>query len=131
MEKKNKWNFGAVFWFVLMIACQWLMFIEYATKPNTKIKVEYQRLTVFYLIIGLIGSGLYLWLFFSKKKGALLTILILSGINTISLLLKGDISFALISLIGPSITFLVARKVVGYCKNQNEVLVDEIEKEGE
>ncbi len=131
MEKKNKWNFGAVFWFVLMIACQWLMFIEYATKPNTKIKVEYQRLTVFYLIIGLIGSGLYLWLFFSKKKGALLTILILSGINTISLFLKGDISFALISLIGPSITFLVTRKVVGYCKNQNEVLVDEIEKEGE
>ena len=131
MEKKNKWNFGAVLWFVLMIACQWLMFIEYATKPNTKIKVEYQRLTFFYLIIGLIGSGLYLWLFFSKKKGALLTILILSGINTISLFLKGDISFALISLIGPSITFLVARKVVGYCKNQNEVLVDEIEKEGE
>ena len=123
--KKNRWNIGAILWFVLMIACQWLMFIEYATKPITKEKVEYQRLTVLYLIVGLIGTALYLWLIFSKKKGVLLTILTLSVINTITMLFKGDFSTALISLIQPTITFLIARKTVGYGKNQNENLDSE------
>ena len=113
MESK-KWGIGAKIWFGLMIAAQWLMFIEYATKPITRYNSNYQRAALIYGIIGLVGTALYLWLAIGKSKAALIIILVIGGINTVSILFQGSVLSALLSLVAPTITFLIARKKVGF-----------------
>lgn len=109
---KKKWSIGAMIWFVLMILGQWLMFIEYKTKPITAYNSDYQRATVIYFVAGVIGTALYLWLVIGKSKAALTTLLVVSGINAAITLFGSGLVTALISLICPAITFFVARNTV-------------------
>jgi hypothetical protein len=113
MENKN-WGIGAKLWFGLMILDQWIMFIEYATKPITRYNSAYQQVTVIYGIVGIVGTALYLWLAISKKKAPLVTIMVIGGINVLSALIQGNVSGALLAAISPVVTFLVARRQVGY-----------------
>lgn len=114
MENENKWGIGAKLWFGLMILGQWVMFIEYATKPITRYNSAYQQATLMYAIVGLIGTVLYLWLSIGKKKAALVTILAIGVINALVVLARGGGAQALLTLIAPVITFLVARRKVGF-----------------
>ena len=66
---------GAKLWFGLMILGQWIMFIEYATKPITRYNSAYQQATVIYGIVGIVGTALYLWLAIGKRKAPLVTIM--------------------------------------------------------
>lgn len=113
MENKN-WGIGAKLWFGLMILGQWIMFIEYATKPITRYNSAYQQATVIYGIVGIVGTALYLWLAISKRKAPLITIMVIGGINVLSALLQGNVSGALLATISPVVTFLVARRQVGF-----------------
>lgn len=114
MENKRKWSAGAIIWFAFMIFGQWIMFIEYATKPITKEKVEYQHLAILYFIMGAIGTALYLWLIFSKRKEVLVAILIIAGINLLCVMIKIDFFIALPGFVTLFLTFLIARKTVGF-----------------
>ena len=97
-----------------MIAAEWLMCIEYATKPATQYNTAYQKAAVIYGIIGLVGTLLYLWLLFGKKKLALIIILAIAGISIIRMLFQGSFIIALVAAIKAAITFLIARKKVGF-----------------
>jgi hypothetical protein len=90
------------------------MFTEYATKPITRYNSAYQQATVIYGIAGIVGTALYLWLAISKKKALLVTIMVIGGINVLSALIQGNVSGALLAAISPVVTFLVARRQVGY-----------------
>ena len=114
MRKNNKWGIGAIIWFCLMIAAEWLMCIEYATKPAMQYNTAYQKAAVIYGIIGLVGTLLYLWLLIGKKKLALIIILAIAGISIIRMLFQGSFIIALVAAIKAAITFLIARKEVGF-----------------
>ena len=114
MKNTNKWGIGAIIWFCLMIAAEWLMCIEYATKPDTQYNTAYQEAAVLYGFIGLIGTLLYLLLLIGKNKAALLIILVIAGISIIRTLIQGSFIIALIAAVKNGITFLIARKKVGF-----------------
>ncbi len=111
MEKK-KWGAGAIIWFILMIISQWIMFIEYITKPATATNSALQKAALIYGIAGAIGTALYLWLWIGKKKAALITIIVLNVISVVITLINGGGVSSVLGLISPLITFLVSRKVL-------------------
>ena len=105
--EENKWGVGAKIWFGLMILGQWLGFINEITKRSPSSQAE-----LLYFIVGAVGTALYLWLAFSKSKGALITILVVAGISFLINLLSGFGGAAFTGLIAPIITFLIARSKV-------------------
>lgn len=108
----KKWSIGAKIWFGFYILCQWIMFIEFATKPITAYNTAYQQATVMYGVIGLIGTALILWLAISRKKAALVTMLVIAGVNALIALIQGNVAGALSGLVLPAVNWLIARKGV-------------------
>ena len=111
--ENGKWGIGAKLWFGLMILGQWLMFIEYATKPITRYNSDYQHMTLVWFFVGAIGTIIYLWLAIGKSKAALSTIIIMGIINALVSLVQGGPGSAILPLIAPTITWLIARGKVG------------------
>ena len=105
--EKSKWGIGAKIWFGLMILGQWISFINEITKRSPSSQAE-----IVYFIVGAIGTVLYLWLAISKSKAALITILVVAGINFLVNLFSGAAGVAFAGLIAPAITFLIARNKV-------------------
>ena len=99
----KKWGVGSIIWFVLMILGQWPLFTNEITKAMPSRQAE-----MVYLIAGLIGTALYLWLAIGKKKAAMITIIVLGVINTLSSLVQGGGSSSFLSLVAPAITYLIA-----------------------
>ena len=108
----KKWGIGAKIWFGLSILFSWLMFIEFATKPITAYNSAYQTATLIYGVAGAISTALILWLAIGHKKAALYTILVISAINVLINLVSGGGASALLGLVSPAITYLVARDKV-------------------
>lgn len=100
-------------WFVLMILGQWVMFIEYATKPITAYDSAYQRATMIYGIAGAVGTAVYFWLIIGKKK-APLYLIVASGIFNacLSIASGGSLISALSCMIAPWITYAIAHNTV-------------------
>lgn len=99
-----KWGIGAKIWFVFYTLCQWVAFIEYATRRY----VDSQLLWTSGLT-GLVGTVLILWLAISHKRAALITMLVIVGVNALALLVTSGFGSAVASLIFPAITWLIAR----------------------
>ncbi|MDO5345250.1 MAG: hypothetical protein Q4E91_05855 [Lachnospiraceae bacterium] len=108
----KKWSIGAKIWFGFYILCNWLAFIEYATKPITAVNEVYQRATILYGISGAIATALILWMAIGHKKLALYIMLVLAGINAVLLLFNAGVMSALTSLIFPAVNWLIARNNV-------------------
>lgn len=108
----KKWNVGAIIWFVFYILCQWLMCIEYATKPATAYTPAYQQAALAYGIDALIISALILWMAIGHKRRALHILLGLAIVNTIIQLFTAGVSSAIFSFILPGINWLIARNHV-------------------
>ena len=108
----KKWSIGAKIWFGFYILCNWLMFIEYATKPITAYNEVYQSTTIIYGIAGCIGTALILWLVIGHKKLALYIILAIAAINVVISLVSGGGIFALSGLLLPTINWLITRNNV-------------------
>lgn len=108
----KKWPIGKKIWFGFYILCQWLMFIEFATKPITATNAAYQQATLLYGVSGLIGTALILWLAISHRRVALNTMIVVAAIGAVLTLIQGNVAGALGSLILPAINWLVARKGV-------------------
>lgn len=108
----KKWHIGAKIWFGFYILCQWLMFIEFATKPVTATNAAYQQVTLMYGFSGLIGTVLILWLAISHRKMALNILIVVAAVGAALTLIQGNTVGALSSLILPAINWLVARKGV-------------------
>lgn len=108
----KKWSIGAKIWFGFYIFCNWLMFIEYATKPITAYNEAYQTATILYGISGCIGTALILWLAISHKKTALYVMLAIAAVNTVLNLAIGGGMSALLGLILPAINYFIARNNV-------------------
>ncbi len=108
----TKWNLARKIWFGFYIFCQWLMFIEYATKPITAIDPAYQQATLIYGVVGAIGTALILWVAISHKRTALYTMMGVAAANAILTLFQGNPIGALTSMIMPTVNYLIARKGV-------------------
>lgn len=108
----NKWGIGAKIWFAFYILTQWLMFIEFATKPITATNEVYQQLTLIYGIAGLVGTALILWLAIGHKKIALYILLGIAALGAVSSLLQGNAENAILGLILPGINYLISRNEV-------------------
>ena len=108
----KKWGIGAKIWFGFYILCNWLMFIEYATKPITAYNSAYQTATLIYGIAGCIATALILWMAIGHKRVPLFIILGLSVVNTVIGLANGGGLSALLGLVLPAITFLIAKNNV-------------------
>lgn len=113
MENENrnesKWSIGAKIWFAFVIFCQWIMFIEYYTRPA---RAAFQNELMIWGIVGIIGTVLYLWLAFGKSKAALNIIVAIGVINVIFGFSQGAGLASLLALILPGITYLIAHKKV-------------------
>lgn len=108
----SKWNIGTKIWFAFYILTQWLMFIEFATKPITATNEVYQQLTLIYGIVGLIGTALILWLAIGHKKIALYILTGIALLGAAGNLFQGNVESAFLGLILPGINYLVSRKGV-------------------
>ena len=108
----KNWGIGAKIWFVFYIFCNWVMFIEYATKPITAWDLGYQRATFFFGVAGCIATALILWLAIGHKKAALYIMLVIAGIEAIGNLVNSGVTTALLGLILPTINYLVAHNNV-------------------
>lgn len=108
----NKWNIGAKIWFTFYIMTQWLMFIEFATKPITATNTLYQRWTLIYGIVGAVGTALILWLAIGHKKIALYILLAIAALGAAGNLFQGNVESAILGLILPGINYLVSRNRV-------------------
>lgn len=108
----NKWNIGVKIWFAFYILIQWLMFIEFATKPITATDAVYQQLTLIYGIAGLVGTALILWLAIGHKKMALYILLGIAALGAASNLFQGNVESAILGLIFPGINYLISRNEV-------------------
>ncbi|MDY5986460.1 MAG: hypothetical protein SPJ81_05805 [Lachnoclostridium sp.] len=108
----KKWSIGAKVWFGFYIFCNWLMFIEYATKPITAYNEAYQTATILYGIAGCIATALILWLAIGHKKLALYIMLAIAAINVVFNLVGGGGVYSLLGLILPAINWLIARNNV-------------------
>lgn len=108
----KKWSIGAKIWFGFYIFCNWLMFIEYATKPITAYDATYQTATILYGISGLFATALILWLAIGHKKTALYVMLAIAAVNTVINLFSAGVSSALLGLILPTINYFIARNNV-------------------
>ena len=108
----KKWAVGTKIWFVFYTLCQWLMFIEFITKPITATEPAYQRATVIYGIVALFGTALILWLALSHKKSALNTMLVIAGVNALINLLQSGFGSMLLGLILPFLNWLIVHKQV-------------------
>lgn len=108
----KKWNIGTKIWFGFYILCQWIMFIEFATKPITATNTAYQQATLIYGVTGLIGTVLILWLAISHRKAALNTIIVVVAVCAVVALIQGNVTGALSSLIFPAINWLITKNGV-------------------
>ena len=108
----KKWSIGAKIWFGFYIFCNWVMFIEYATKPITAYNGAYQTATILYGISGLFATALILWLAIGHKKTALYVMLAIAAVNTVITLFSAGVSSALLGLIFPTINYFIARNNV-------------------
>ena len=108
----KKWGIGAKIWFGFYIFCNWIMFIEYATKPITAYNSAYQTATLIYGIAGCIATALILWMAIGHKLAPLCIIMALAVISTVIGLANGGGLSALLGLILPGITFLIAKNNV-------------------
>ena len=109
---KKKWSIGAKIWFGFYILCQWVMCIEYATKPITAYNSAYQQATLIYGVIALVGTVLLLWLAVGHSRTALMILLVIAGVSAVISLIQGNVSGALLGLIMPGINWLIARNGV-------------------
>lgn len=108
----NKWSIGTRIWFGFYILTQWIMFIEFATKPITATNELYQQWTWIYGISGLIGTALILWLAIGHKKTALYILLGMAALGAVFALFQGNVGSALLGMILPCINYLLSRKGV-------------------
>ena len=108
----KEWNAGTIVWFVLMILGCGSMFIEYVLELSTATNSAYQQATVIYGIVGAVYTALYLWLWISRRKAALVTILVIAGLNAAVTLFTSGFGSALISLITPTLTWLFTHNTV-------------------
>lgn len=108
----NKWKLGAKIWFAFYIFTQWIMFIEFATKPITAVNSVYQQWTLIYGIAGAIGTALILWMAIGHKKIALYILLGIAALGAVINLAQGSVGGMLLGLIFPVINYLIARKGV-------------------
>ena len=108
----KQWTVGTKIWFGFYTLCQWLMFIEYITKPITATDPAYQKAKVIYGIIALLGTALILWLALSHKKNALITMLVVAGVNALASLFRSGFGSMLLSLILPFLNWLIVHKQV-------------------
>lgn len=108
----KKWNIGTKIWFGFYIFLQWVMFIEYATKPITATNAAYQQATLYFGIVGLIGTALILWLAISHKKAAQMTIIVIAAVGALITLLQGNVAGALSGMILPAVNWFITRNGV-------------------
>lgn len=108
----KKWSIGTKIWFGFYIFLQWVMFIEYATKPITATSAAYQQVTLYFGIAGLIGTALILWLAISHKAAALITLTGISALGALITLFQGNVGGALSSMILPVVNLLITRNGV-------------------
>lgn len=106
---RDRWSIGAKIWFAFYIFCQWVMFIEYATKPATAYSPALQRATIIYGVAALIATALILWLAIGHKRAALYTMIAIAVVNAAILLIQGSLIPMLASLVMPTINWLIAR----------------------
>ena len=107
--EKPKWSIGTIIRFVLVILGQWLLFIEYATRPSMGISDPATKVAG---IIGAVGTALYLWLIISKTKTAMYTIIAVTAVSAVISFFGGAGAGVFLSLIIPAITYLIVRKTI-------------------
>ncbi|MBQ7215600.1 MAG: hypothetical protein IJS39_06415 [Synergistaceae bacterium] len=106
---KPKWSIGTLIWFVLVILGQWLLFIEYLTRPSMGFSDPATKVAG---IVGIVGTALYLWLMFSKTKTAMYTIIAVTAVNALISFFGGAGPAAFLGLIVPALTYLIVRKTI-------------------
>ena len=111
--EKSKWGIGAVIWFGVDILTQWLMCIEYATKPATAYTTAYQNMALIYGIDGAIGTALILWLAISKTKKPMICIFVCAAISAGVMLIQGNSGILCLGpFLMPFITWLIVRRTI-------------------
>jgi len=108
----DRWSIKQIVWFVFYILCQWLPFIEYATKPITMYDVTYQLATITYGILALFISLFILWLAIKHSKYVLYILIGIAVMNAGLHVVESGIGFGLLSLILPFFNWLIVRKKV-------------------
>ena len=107
--EKNKWGVGAVIWFGFYILTQWLMCIEYATRPSS----AYQDMALIYGIDGAIGTALILWLAISRTKKPMICIFVCAAISAGVMLVQGSSGILCLGpFFMPFITWLIVRRTI-------------------
>lgn len=110
MDSEKRWGAGSNIWMAFLVLMQWLMPLEYWTKPITASSPAYQNAAILYTVVAIVSTALILWLWISKGKVAFSVFLIVELIDAIVTLIQSGFVYMLLALIVPFITWLILRK---------------------
>ena len=112
MTSEKTWGVGSHIWMILMILLQWLMPIEFWTKPITATNAAYQTAAIVYTIAAVVMTALFIWLWVSKSKVALRVYLVLAAVSAVISIAHSGLGSAVLSLIFPVLTYIILRSRV-------------------
>lgn len=106
----KNWGVGSTILVVLMALKEWLLPIEYWTKPITRYNEAFRQAAVIYTFAAIAITLLYVWLLVTKRKSALYTVLVICGISVIVALVQSGFSAVFFgSLVTPALLFFILR----------------------
>ena len=109
MKKWSVWNY---IWFALHMLGNWLMCLEYATKPATAYTPEYQQLVWVYGISAALVTAIFLWLMIKRSRAAMIIVMVIQGIDAVAALIRGNIIGVISSIVSILILWAICRNRV-------------------